>query len=91
MLERPDLLKALVVKHGARDTTARHSAMAELEAMQPQGSQFDPGHEIPEKSFFYRFVKKHFFNDFGAYENPVMPAGIDVGNSPSLPVVSIDR
>ncbi len=91
VLERPDLLKALVVKHGARDTTARHSAMAELEAMQPQGSQFDPGHEIPEKSFFYRFVKKHFFNDFGAYENPVMPAGIDVGNSPSLPVVSIDR
>jgi MoaA/NifB/PqqE/SkfB family radical SAM enzyme len=76
VLERPDLLKQLVVKHGARDTTARQAALAELEAMQPRGSQFDPGHEIPERSFAYRFVKKHFFNDFGAYAHPVMPEGI---------------
>jgi MoaA/NifB/PqqE/SkfB family radical SAM enzyme len=83
VLERPDLLKALMVKHNARDTTARQAAMAELEAMEPRGSQFDPGHEIPEKSLFYRFVKKHFFNDFGAYEQPVMPAGLEA----SLPIV----
>ncbi|HYT95146.1 MAG TPA: radical SAM/SPASM domain-containing protein, partial [Gemmataceae bacterium] len=31
VLERPDLLKALVEKHGARDSTARHTALAELE------------------------------------------------------------
>ena len=55
VLERPDLLKQLVEKHGARDTTARHTAMAELEAMQARPSQYNPGHEIPEKSFFYRF------------------------------------
>ena len=86
VLERPDLLEALVKKHGARDTTARHAALAELAAMQPRGSQFDPEHEIPERSFAYRFVKKHFFNDFGAYANPVMPVGLETtrGSEPSL-------
>ncbi|HVC92312.1 MAG TPA: radical SAM/SPASM domain-containing protein [Pirellulales bacterium] len=67
VLERPDLLKGLVEKHGARDTTVRKTALAELEAMRPRPSQYDPGHEIPEKSWFYRFVKKHWFNDFGTY------------------------
>ncbi|MEX2115061.1 MAG: radical SAM protein, partial [Pirellulales bacterium] len=93
VLERPDLIKALVNKHGARDTTARQAAMSELEAMHQRGSQFDPQHEIPERSFVYRFVKKHFFNDFGAYANPVMPAGLEPtscnGNGTSLPVVNI--
>lgn len=68
VLERPDLLKELVVRHGAKDTTARQSALAELVAMQPRTSQFDPENEIPEKSWFYRFAKKHWFNDFGTYE-----------------------
>ncbi|MEX0977858.1 MAG: radical SAM protein, partial [Pirellulales bacterium] len=88
VLERPDLLKALVEKHGARDTTARHAALVELEAMHSRPSQFDPGHEIPERSFVYRFVKKHFFNDFGAYANPVMPAGLETATNPGLPVVN---
>jgi MoaA/NifB/PqqE/SkfB family radical SAM enzyme len=88
VLERPDLLKALVQKHGARDTTARHAALAELEAMHARASQFDPGHEIPERSFVYRFVKKHFFNDFGAYANPVMPAGLEPASEPGLPIVT---
>jgi MoaA/NifB/PqqE/SkfB family radical SAM enzyme len=91
VLERPDVLKALITKHSARDTTARQAAMAELEAMHQRGSQFDPGHEIPERSFVYRFVKKHFFNDFGAYANPTMPVGLETvsndANSP--PVVNI--
>jgi MoaA/NifB/PqqE/SkfB family radical SAM enzyme len=87
VLERPDLLKALVEKHGARDTTARHAALAELEAMHARPSQFDPAHEIPERSFVYRFVKKHFFNDFGAYANPVMPAGLET-REPGLPIVT---
>lgn len=67
VLERPDLLKTLVEKHSARDTTARQQAAAELEAMRPRPSQYDPAHEIPEKSWFYRFAKKHWFNDFGTY------------------------
>lgn len=67
VLERPDLLKQLVERHGARDTTARRQALVELSAMQSRPSQYDPGHEIPEKSWAYRFIKKHWFNDFGAY------------------------
>jgi MoaA/NifB/PqqE/SkfB family radical SAM enzyme len=67
VLERPDLVKELVVKHGARDTTARGTAMAELEAMQPRFSQWLPGEEIPEKHWMYRLAKKYWFNDFGAY------------------------
>ncbi|MEX0714764.1 MAG: radical SAM/SPASM domain-containing protein [Pirellulales bacterium] len=70
VLERPDLIKELVIRHSARDSTARGTALAELEVMQSRPSQYDPGHEIPEKSLFYRFVKKHWFNDFGTYSTP---------------------
>src|SRR6266404_6011937 len=69
VLERPDLVKGLVLKHGARDTTVRGTAMAELEAMQPRFSQWLPGEEIPEKHWMYRLAKKYWFSDFGAYQN----------------------
>lgn len=67
VLERPDLVKSLVLKHGARDTTVRGTAMAELEAMTPRFSQWLPGEEIPEKHWMYRLGKKFWFNDFNAY------------------------
>jgi MoaA/NifB/PqqE/SkfB family radical SAM enzyme len=67
VLERPDLVKQIVVKHGARDTTLRGTAMAELEAMTPRFSQWLPGEEIPEQHWMYRWAKKFWFNDFGAY------------------------
>ena len=67
VLERPDLVRDLVIKHGARDTTSRGTAMAELQAMQPRFSQYQPGQEIPERHWMYRIAKKHWFNDFGAY------------------------
>jgi MoaA/NifB/PqqE/SkfB family radical SAM enzyme len=73
VLERPDLLHELVVQHGAADTTARGTAGVELQAMRPRPSQFDPTHEIPEKSLAYRLAKKYFYNDFGAYDAPVNP------------------
>ena len=69
VLERPDLVKQLVVKHGARDTTVRGTAMAELEAMTPRFSQWLPGEEIPEQHWMYRLAKKYWFNDFHAYKN----------------------
>lgn len=69
VLERPDLVKAIVVKHGARDTTARGTAMAELEAMTPRFSQWLPGREVPEKHWMYRLAKKYWFYDFDAYRN----------------------
>ncbi len=67
VLERPDLVKDLVLKHGARDTTQRGTAMRELEAMEPHSSQWLPGEEVPEKHWMYRWSKKYWFNDFGAY------------------------
>ena len=67
ILERPDLLEGLVDRHSARDTTARGSAMPELQALTTRPSQYHPGNEIPEKSLAYRLVKKFFFNDYGAY------------------------
>ncbi len=67
VLERPDLVKALVKKHGAKDTTVRGTAMAELEAMRPRFSQWLPGQEIPEKHWMYRLAKRFWFNDFQAY------------------------
>jgi len=73
VLERPDLLQELVVLHGARDTTARRTALAELAVMTPRPSQYNPTVEIPEKSWVYRLAKKHFFSDFGAYDAPIDP------------------
>jgi MoaA/NifB/PqqE/SkfB family radical SAM enzyme len=67
VLERPDLVKELVRKHGAKDTTVRQSAMAELEAMVPRHSQWLPGEEIPEKHWMYRWAKRFWYSDFGAY------------------------
>jgi MoaA/NifB/PqqE/SkfB family radical SAM enzyme len=67
VLERPDLVRDLVQRHGARDTTQRQTAMAELEAMESRGSQHNPGQEIPEDTWAYRFAKKHWFFGFGAY------------------------
>jgi MoaA/NifB/PqqE/SkfB family radical SAM enzyme len=67
VLERPDLLREVVQRNGARDTTARKQALPELERMRHLRSQHDPGHEIPEKHWLYRFAKKHWFFGFGAY------------------------
>ncbi|MEQ8764703.1 MAG: radical SAM/SPASM domain-containing protein [Planctomycetota bacterium] len=67
VLERPDLLSEVVERHGARDTTARKEAHAELSALSSVTSQHQPGQEIPEKHWLYRFAKKHWFFGFGAY------------------------
>jgi MoaA/NifB/PqqE/SkfB family radical SAM enzyme len=67
VLERPDLLQELVEKHGASDGTVRKTALEELSAMQVRPSQYSPETAIPEKSWAYRFAKRHFFNDFGVY------------------------
>jgi MoaA/NifB/PqqE/SkfB family radical SAM enzyme len=67
VLERPDLVRELVVRHGARDTTQRGTALRELEALRPRSSQHQPGQEVPEEHWAYRFAKKHWFFGFGAY------------------------
>jgi MoaA/NifB/PqqE/SkfB family radical SAM enzyme len=67
VLERPDLLKQLVERHGAKDGTVRGTALDELSAMRVRTSQYHPGHEIPEKHWAYRMAKRFWFNDFGVY------------------------
>ncbi|OWK36767.1 radical SAM/SPASM domain-containing protein [Fimbriiglobus ruber] len=67
VLERPDLVKQLVLKHAAADTTSRQTALAELDRMTPRNSQHNPGNEVPEEHWAYRFAKKHWFFGFGAY------------------------
>jgi MoaA/NifB/PqqE/SkfB family radical SAM enzyme len=67
VLERPDLLKALVERHGARDSTARGTALAELAGMEVRTSQYNPEDEVPERNWLYRLAKRFWFNDFGVY------------------------
>jgi MoaA/NifB/PqqE/SkfB family radical SAM enzyme len=67
VLERPDLLKELVERHGARDATARGTALAELGELRVRTSQYHPGHEVPEQSWVYRLAKRLWFSDFGVY------------------------
>jgi MoaA/NifB/PqqE/SkfB family radical SAM enzyme len=67
ILERPDLVKELVQRHGAMDTTQRGTALAELEAMVPRGSQYSLEEQIPEEHWMYRIAKKYWFFGFGAY------------------------
>ena len=68
VLERPDLVKELAVRHGADDTTIRKTALAELDSMVPHGSQaLKTGEEIPEKHWVYKLAKRYFYNDFGTY------------------------
>jgi MoaA/NifB/PqqE/SkfB family radical SAM enzyme len=66
-LERPDVMKELVEKHAAKDSTARGTAMPELDAMKTRPSQYNPGSEIPEKSWAYRIAKKIAFHEYGVY------------------------
>lgn len=66
-LERPDVMKELVEKHSAKDSTARGTAMPELDAMTTRPSQYNPGSEIPEKSWAYKLAKKIAFHEYGVY------------------------
>ncbi|TWT55612.1 Antilisterial bacteriocin subtilosin biosynthesis protein AlbA [Thalassoglobus neptunius] len=68
VLERPDLLKNLIESHHAEDGTVRKTALSELEQMKIRPSQYNADLAIPEKSWAYRIAKRHFFNDFDAYQ-----------------------
>src|SRR5262249_6431629 len=60
VLERPDLVQDLIRKHGARDTSQRGTALIELSGLSGRNSQHNPGNEIPEEHWAYRFAKKHW-------------------------------
>ncbi|HNU98313.1 MAG: radical SAM protein [Verrucomicrobia bacterium] len=67
LLECPDALRAWMAAQGARDTTGRGTALAELAAMQCRPGHHMPGREIPESHWAYRLAKKYWFFGFGAY------------------------
>ncbi len=67
LVERPDLVAEIVARHGAHDTTHRQRALLELRESTPRCSQHNPGNEVPEEHWAYRFAKKHWFFGFGAY------------------------
>ena len=74
-LERPDLINKLVDAHSAKDTTARKSALAELQAAGKHPSQYSPELEpVPERSWAYRIAKKIAFHDYGVYQTHFDPA-----------------
>lgn len=66
-LERPELILELARKHEAKDSTVRGTAFEEYAAMSPRPSQYNPGSEIPEKSWAYRIAKKIAFHEYGVY------------------------
>ncbi len=97
VLERPDLLKALVERHEARDSTVRGAALAELEALTTRTSQYNPEQQIPEQNWLYRVAKRLWFNDFGVYSGhdhsrTAAPGILKAGHSPqALQVVASQR
>lgn len=75
VLERPDLIEALADRHGAKDSTARKTAIAELRAASSHRSQYAPDEKpIPEKSWAYRIAKKIAYHDYGVYEEHFEPS-----------------
>lgn len=67
LLDNPQGLYDFVCACQAEDSSGRGTALAELAAMHPCPSHGLDGDEIPEKSWAYRFAKRHWFFGFGAY------------------------
>jgi hypothetical protein len=36
--------------------------------MEVRTSQYNPGHEVPEKNWLYRLAKRYWLYDFGVYQ-----------------------
>ena len=66
-LEKPGELADFMEQHGARDATGRGTGLAELRRLPSLPDHHQPGAEIPEKSWMYRFAKRNWFFGFGAY------------------------
>jgi hypothetical protein len=67
LLERPAELHDFMRQQQARDTSGRGAALQELATMRRRPGHHQPGKEIPEQQWIYRFAKKHWFFGFGAY------------------------
>jgi MoaA/NifB/PqqE/SkfB family radical SAM enzyme len=67
IMDDPETLCLFMRECGARDSSGRGTAFEELENMCECCSHHQPGKEVPEKSWAYRFAKKNWFFGFGAY------------------------
>lgn len=67
VMRRPDRLLDFVESTGARDTSGRGTAAAELRAMQSRPDHEMGAHAIPERHWFYRAAKRNVFFGLGAY------------------------
>jgi len=66
-MEDPQTLHNWMTDANALDSTGRDTVYEELAKMVPCASHDIPGEEIPEKSLFYRIIKKYWFFGFGSY------------------------
>jgi MoaA/NifB/PqqE/SkfB family radical SAM enzyme len=66
-LKSPQTLSAFLKETGALDTTGRNTGFSELERLpiMPDHSSINP--PVPEKHWFYKFVKKNWFFGLGTY------------------------
>jgi len=67
LLEDPAKLRDFMKAAKAFDSSGRGTVFQEVENMAALASHNMAGHEIPEKSWPYRFAKKNWFFGFGAY------------------------
>ncbi|PKQ64761.1 hypothetical protein BZG01_13865 [Labilibaculum manganireducens] len=67
LLDNPQELHTILKDVSAYDSSKRNASFKELNKMKPCAGHHIPGKEIPEKSWVYRFAKKHSFFGFGAY------------------------
>ena len=67
LLENPQRLIDFIRQEGALDSSGRGMAGAELAAMQACAGHHQPGREIPERHWFYRWGKKNWFCGLGVY------------------------
>ncbi|MEA2069365.1 MAG: radical SAM protein, partial [Verrucomicrobiota bacterium] len=67
IMEHPETLSGFIKAEDAIDSSGRGTFLDELGGMCACGSHHQPGKEIPERSWAYRFAKKNWFFGFGAY------------------------
>ena len=67
IMEDPQLMTQMLLKHEVQDTTTRGTVMKEYENMTGLASHNMNTNPIPEQSRPYRWLKRHYFFGFGAY------------------------
>jgi MoaA/NifB/PqqE/SkfB family radical SAM enzyme len=67
IMEDPNWVADFIENENAVDSSGRGTLVKELRCSGACGSHHQPGQEIPERNWGYRFAKKNWFFGFGAY------------------------